>query len=342
LDKNDFGRLLRTGRKAVDNDAFLEAMFAEAAPDTHTIVATIKGDPNDPDLDRRCWGGRAWLRGKSTRRLGVNDDANNYLTISAFNRGPDGSRRRVKAQFSQLCAVMLDDLGVKLDPQRVALPLSAAVVTSPGNVQGWHFVRRNAAALDRATCETLINAMVEEGFAAARDPGMKGVTRFGRLPVGKNHKSAYGSNGFECRLVLWEPQRTFTVEEIAKAYGIWPLRVAHVPKAHRLTDAQRRRYGTQFTSTVKTLEAAGLVKGFEARAGKYELTCPWVHEHTNGADTGTALFAPSKANDGRGGFRCHHGHCERRTLWDVKAWVAERGMAAIQRTINGTLSLRRA
>jgi hypothetical protein len=51
---------------------------------------------------------------------------------------------------------------------------------------------------------------------------------------------------------------------------------------------------------------------------KINITCPWVHEHTDKADDGTAYFAG-------GGFKCHHAHCDGRRMKDLFCWLSEQG-----------------
>ena len=50
--------------------------------------------------------------------------------------------------------------------------------------------------------------------------------------------------------------------------------------------------------------------------GKHDITCPWVKEHTNEVDGGTAYFEPDD-NWPIGGFKCLHGHCSERHVRDL-------------------------
>ena len=319
MDEREFSRLLRSSPRPVSNDDFLAAAFDGMDRSQHTIVASVAGDPTRPDLDRKVWGGRPWRVGDSTRQKGVRDDQNNYLTISSFRPDENGRRRRIKACFERLHCVMVDDIGPKVDPGKITVPFTAAVETSPGNVQGWYFLRPTPASKDLATSTAFIEALVEHGLQQAADPGMKGVTRFGRLPVGRNLKSAYGEGGYASRLLLWRPSRTYTLEELAREYGLSPLRAGRPTRRAVLTPAEVKRFGRQFVRLLAFLERTGRIKSYDSHAGRYEISCPWLHEHTAQADNGTALFVPSANNDMKGGFACHHGHCEKRTLWDLKA-----------------------
>ncbi|WP_353431421.1 hypothetical protein [Polynucleobacter sp. MWH-UH23A] len=59
----------------------------------------------------------------------------------------------------------------------------------------------------------------------------------------------------------------------------------------------------------------GLIK--QTSGGMHKVRCPWVHEHSDGADNGTALFDPSPDNNMVGGFVCLHSHCIDRGIGDI-------------------------
>ena len=60
--------------------------------------------------------------------------------------------------------------------------------------------------------------------------------------------------------------------------------------------------------------------GKHTASGRFDLECPWSEEHTTGIQ-GTAYFAPSTLNGGRGGFKCQHAHCAYRRIDDFSTWV---------------------
>ena len=57
---------------------------------------------------------------------------------------------------------------------------------------------------------------------------------------------------------------------------------------------------------VAALKAQGLYKT-PLGSGKHDVTCPWVHEHTDELDTGAAYFEPDELYP-VGGFCCQHSH----------------------------------
>ena len=54
--------------------------------------------------------------------------------------------------------------------------------------------------------------------------------------------------------------------------------------------------------------------------GKHEIICPWIEQHTDGADGGTAYFEPDETYP-LGGFHCFHEHCANRHIQDLLGWL---------------------
>ena len=64
--------------------------------------------------------------------------------------------------------------------------------------------------------------------------------------------------------------------------------------------------GDNAAAVVAALKERGLYKT-DLGSGKHDVTCPWVKDHTDSLDNGSAYFEPS-AKYPTGGFRCHHSH----------------------------------
>lgn len=293
----------------ITNEVFLEALFADAAPGAYTIITSFPGDPYK--AGRFEWAGRPWRPGQRLRR-GF-DCGNPYLTVSAFEADPEtGEQRRRKAQFHSLHAVMIDDVGTKVPPDRVLLAPSAEIETSPQNFQDYLFVVQDTAARDRVVCERLINAMIAYGLTTAgKDPGMAGVTRYGRLPNGVNGKAKYVAQlgrPFRTHCTSFDPARRYTLAQIAAAWQLDITTPVRPRTVVTFAPAQVARAGEQFTALLETLAMLGLYKGRIGPGPWHEITCPWVYEHTDHADSGAAVCEPAETNGFRGGFRCHHGH----------------------------------
>jgi hypothetical protein len=164
--------------------------------------------------------------------------------------------------------------------------------------------------------------MVAQGLATdGKDPGMKGVTRYGRLPVGWNTKAKYierlGSP-FVHQLEEWHPERRYSLQDIIEAFAL-ELDRAHTRGTRVETD----------DPILKALEARGLVKGpMNNKPGVWDITCPWLDEHTDRADSGTAYFEPHFDGREKPGFKCHHGHCANRSIKDLLRLLKPENRAA--------------
>lgn len=310
---------------AITNAEFLEAMFLDLHDDSVAMVCGFAGDPRPPvatDDDRKRWFARPWMFGKQPARCGAM--TNNYLAVSSFRADPQtGDYRRRKANFARLHAVMLDDLGdgpgAKLPMSRMdRLSPSALVETSPRNYQAWYFLEPSAETDDRETAERLIARMIAQGLCADTDPGMSGVTRYGRLPVGINGKAKYLQDGrpFRVRLELWKPGRRYHVATVVHFFGldltpppVQPRRAVTLEEAHRGVD--------DFDALLLVIQAAGMYLK-PLGEGRHAIRCPWIESHTQRDDDGAALLEPSEKNSWLGGYKCWHGHCEKtRRIGDV-------------------------
>lgn len=238
-----------------------------------------------------------------------------------------GDIRRRKANFVAMHAVMIDDVGTKVLRDKLLLKPSAAIETSPGNFQAYLFLRqKDGATRDRALCERLIKAMIKSGLTASgKDPGMDGVTRYGRLPIGINGKGKYVEQlgrAFPTRCVVFKPNLRYAIAEVAAA---WHLDLsAPGPTMYNtvvpITPALVKSAGAQFTALIKTFQKMNMYLG--RREAWHDVICPWVEDHTDRCTSGTAIAEPSAANGYMGGFVCHHGHCrETRSMRDIREWL---------------------
>lgn len=300
----------------ISNEEFILAGFRGCMRYETPWVTSLRGDPGR--CEHQEWFGRSAL----PLPRSIRPDSNNYISISTYKNAEDGSLRRGKAYFSGMHVVMIDDVGTKVPLENVRVNPSCTVETSPGNYQAWYFLHEPER--DRAKAEALIKGMIASGLTTdGADPGMSGVTRYGRLPVGVNGKEKYrASTGqpFVQRVVLWAPQQRPSIDEIAAAYGV----VLHAAPAGRKLvriPASARAAGND--PTLETLTRAKLyLEPLGSIAGGHRIVCPWVKEHTDEDPSGTVYFEPSDENAGVGGFKCHHGHCQHRTFADLRHFVA--------------------
>lgn len=285
----------------VRNAEFLQAVAGEDAPFVH-----VTGFPWDPNAipegkHLKAWGG-SWAS-----RYTLTENTNQYFCISIFNPDQEGVPRRRKALYLRTFCIVLDDVREKLDVTSVNLlpPPSWILETSPGSEQ-WGYILTEPCT-ERHRVENLLDGLVANGLAPdGKDPGMKGVTRYVRLPEGVNNKASKLVDGrpWQCRMLEWHPERKVTLEQLAAPFFV-------------NLDAVRREArldGAADLPDHPVLQIPDIIHIKEVRSeGRFDITCPWVEEHTGGVDNGTGLFTNG---DGSIGFKCHHGACEHRTTKD--------------------------
>jgi hypothetical protein len=286
------------------NADFLAAVFGDVGVE-RPFVLGFAGKPKE----RKAWGGNAYQPGKTCTS---NADLNWYYTLAVFHPS-DGYHRRENA-CAAVFGVMLDDIGTKALPlaRLDACPPSYVIETSPGNYQAGYLFDKPQADLKRV--KALNQATVDAGLC---DPGAKSpTTRWGRLPFASNGKTA---PPFPCRLVAWHPERRYSIDQIIDGLELTPpAQNAPKKKDQKLTtEAPAEAVDRNTTDDVHiprasenpviaALKQRGLYKQ-PLGSGKHDITCPWVHEHTDGIDHGTAYFEPSNLYP-IGGFKCQHGH----------------------------------
>ena len=178
----------------ISNTDFLEAIFGSHSNLGRPILVSFKGNP--ADNDKKKWYGQPW---KNNSQVLLAVDANNYFSLACFKPNEAGEYRRKKSQFQGLYAVMLDDIGTKANMERLTLPPSWILETSPNNYQVGYILAE--AITNSKIADQLMNAIVNAGLC---DPGANGPTaRLARLPVAVNGKH---NPSFNCQLKLWSPE----------------------------------------------------------------------------------------------------------------------------------------
>lgn len=292
----------------VTNEEFLKAIFGEMYHYAH--VCSFPDDPSNITTARRfyCWGG-GWYKDTP-----IQDNSNQYFTVSLFSSDDSGKARRRKALFSACYIVMLDDVYEKLPIEQVnRLPEpSYKLQTSLGSLQYGYIL--DVPCTDRSRLDNLQDGLIAKGLAPnSKDPGQKGCTRYVRLPNGVNTKASKLVDGrpSQCQLLEFHPERKVSIEALAEPFGVQ-------------LDAERREGRTDGAAAVDDhplLDLEDIIHIKSVRSdGRFDITCPWVDEHTNAADDGAAIFTNA---DGSIGFRCHHGNCEQRTGRDLLDLIEE-------------------
>ena len=290
----------------VTNDGFLRAIFGDDAPFAH--VTGFPYDPGNIPKDKHLI---AW-KGDYHSRYRLQPNHNQYFTISAFYCDDQSQARRRKALFRYTPCIVLDDVKEKLSMTEVAkLPQPSWILESSAGSEQWGYIL-NTLCEDRGRVENLLDGLVANGLAPdGKDPGMKGVTRYLRLPEGINNKVSKLVNGqpFKCRMLVWEPTRRVTMEQLAAPFAVD-------------LDAVRRESrvdGAAAVSDHPLINIPDIIHIKEVRSdGRFDIKCPWVDEHTGADDSGAAVFTNE---DGTIGYKCHHGNCQSKTGKDLLRFI---------------------
>jgi len=288
----------------------LSSLTGGCASDERFILQTVPGDPADArDV---AWRPRPWKPGDdlpcSPNRT------NGYVAISTFGRAPDNTWRRQKVLFKSGRAIMIDDVGTKVERSRAAMAEPTWIVeTSPGNEQWIYLLERGEKR--KSMIDALLDALVDEALLPKdeADPGMKGVTRVMRVPGFINGKKKYGGD-FRVKWTKTEGP-LWTVETLARKYKVEliPRLEYRPPPVSGDAEAIKQRL-LDFGRYMRLLKIYGIVpRNAEPNAGGWrQVTCPWYENHTGGKNDGADIREPAPENDYTGSFKCFHGHCEGR------------------------------
>lgn len=292
--------------------AFLEALARNAPPDERLIFCGFPGDPNN--APPRAWRPMPYRVGEP---LPIRPDrTNGYVSVSSFKRSPDKTWRRRTDQFGSGLAVMVDDVGTKVDYSVVENGLDPSIIieTSPENFQYWYLIQP---CHDKVIFDAVIKAFIAQQLLGD-DPGMNGVNRVGRVPGFINGKGKY--NGWRVCTTAFE-DHVYTLEDIREGFG---LKLDPVRRKRRRGPPDAEYRVKLFMVFYNWLKAHGMLKHERPNAGGWiEMRCPWVDEHTGRANTGAAISMPNPENEWYGGYQCHHGHCIDRGWAELTDWIAD-------------------
>lgn len=309
IEPNKVGEAGEGGVLSVTNASFINAVFPSIPEHAFAAICSKAGDPS--------------IGGWTAFRCDDNADKllsshNNFFNCSSFYPGEDGSFRAIKGKFAACHILMLDDIGTKVPLEILdEFKFSWLIETSPGNHQAGIILSEPI--LNGDVAVRLLNAIISAGLCDAGATGP--LTRWARLPVGINGKPKHADDkgvAFECRLVSWNPELRYTPQEIVDGLQL-ELAPAGRPKRETKRDNDSLNPSNEADDVltpkaaenpvVSALKARGLYKS-PLGSGRHDMTCPWVQEHTDGADTGAAYFEPDELYP-LGGFCCQHSHRER-------------------------------
>lgn len=282
----------------ISNSDFLAAIFGEINNNTYPIVISFSGNPTT--VAKYFWCGKPWNIDSSTS---MPDNANNYFSLACFKSNETGEYRRKKSHFQSLHAIMLDDIGAKVPIQRLSLSPSWLLETSAGNYQAGYILAEPITS--SKTADQLMNALINAGLS---DPGANGPTaRLARLPVAINGKHV---PAFSCQLRIWEPEKRYSPQDLIDGLQLEIIEHKSKQRNHQTHEPQEDDSDQIWSprpeenTVIVALKNRALYKS-PLGEGKHDITCPWVMEHTNSLDSGTAYFEPDD-NYPIGGFKCQH------------------------------------
>jgi len=282
----------------VNNKEFLTTLFGDEWGRAH--VTSFPDDPNDITIDRRaiCWAGG--LAGKGLDKMGAGD--NQYFTISLFNFDEKkGKARRAKDLFDACFVIVADDVREKLPVEMVEkLPIPTYKMHSSAGSEQWGWVLSEPCE-SRDQVDNLLDGLVSKGLApTGRDPGMKGVTRYVRLPEGVNSKSSRLIEGapFQCYVSEWNPDLGYTIETLAAVFDIDLGAGRHNLVVDAADESSPLVLGHPIWPHLT-------VTGY-GDDGWVRVDCPNADKHSSSDASGGAFRI---AEDGHVEYQCHHGAC---------------------------------
>lgn len=316
-----------TYKHKLTNNDFLHSVFGVQVSDIRPIIVSFKGNP--AKVEKSAWSGTAWNPDALTLRW----YANNYFSLAAFRPDDSGCYRRRKAHFAGLYSIMLDDIGSKISLNRLTLKPSWLLETSSGNFQAGYLLAEPIQ--EAGVADRLMTSIVAAGLC---DPGANGPTaRLARLPEAVNGKH---DPAFSCRMHEWNPTLRYGLEGLIEGLQLDVRFSEHSSKQQKAQRNQRHAVCADQlliprpidNAVIATLQERGLYKA-PLGGGRHDITCPWLAEHTNAIDGGTAYFEPDDTWP-LGGFKCHHGHCATRHISEFLRFLnVEKNAARMKPTI---------
>lgn len=299
----------------ISNVQFLQAIFGDEYQNAH--VTSFPYDPGAIPKEKNLV---SW-RGGYFKDTPLIPKGNQFYTVSLFRPDEEGRGRRRKNDYIATYVIGLDDVKEKLSLEMVnRLPAPSIKLKSSLHSEQWLYILATPET-DRNRVDNLLDGLVANGLAPKGiDPGMKGVTRYLRLPEGYNTKAKRveenGGTAPQCEITEFEPSRRYTLEDLATPFFV------DLDKARR----EARVDGAADLPDHPLLQIPEFIHVKAAlSAGRYDITCPWVGDHTGQEDNGSVIITNQ---DGTAGFKCHHGNCQERTINDVYGLIEEQQVQA--------------
>jgi hypothetical protein len=295
--------------------------------------ATVQTGEDGKKLNNGWWP-RPWKEGKW-----IAENANCYACISSSvkTKNPRTGQMRYwrgESSFGHGLALMVDDVGhgrgskgaLEVEDIVKILPPTVIVETSPLNYQVWYFLDTPCKHLVqfKAFLMCFVNHVLKKGG----DATIRDVSRYGRMPCGKNNKrNSDGSlkypEGFSVHVEWAHYENRYSMEQIAAAFGF----VIDVPVRREVNvdweDVTQDEKWLQRAVWILSKAKMGEGSGGEVvmnMSGKYRIRCPWgsdaVGGHSNGDPYGAYFRGAVDGAQHEYVFGCAHDTCRKaRRTW---------------------------
>lgn len=265
---------------------FLSELFGDDWPSAW--VCAVAGDP----------GKNSNWRGGRARDLAptFTDGANLFYAVALVS----GDSREAK-NFVEAPAIVLDDVGTKVDGREVLQALGPAtftVETSPGNRQFVYKLERPIT--DRHVYARILAALKARGWT---DRGAADVVHYMRLPAGLNGKSRHGSPSPKVSLVEHVPERRLSLPQLCAALGVDLSGATTVEQVITRPATRQRRKGLT-AGTIDLVRRAVEVVANDEHFDDYDAFVAFgqaLHGATAGSPEGLELFRDWWASNPRHG-----------------------------------------
>jgi hypothetical protein len=227
-----------------------------------------------------------------------------YGNTASFivDRFKDGHVSASAANCEYVLVMVLDDVGTKAKVP--PLEPTWKIETSPGSFQWGYAFSDQPTKMDFSAA---IKAIADAGYT---DAGAINAVRNFRLPGSINLKP--GRENFAAKLVEFEPEREFTLDEICTALNITPAPADSIGvRPIRLSDDGA-------DDVMAWLSSQGLLLSKPNQEGWAGVICPNSAEHTDGNPEGRYMPA-NRA------YCCLHSHCLDIDSGVFLQWVADNG-----------------
>ena len=248
------------------NLEFLKVVLRE----TQGSVFLVGFAGNPAAVPTRVWAGRSFAVNDLTEVLTPTSDQNAYFSLATFLPDAEGKTHRRKANFHELHAIMLDDIGTKVPSESIeTLKPSWLIETSHGNFQAGYVFQKPLR--DRSYATRILDGLIAKGLC---DPGANGpATRLARLPIGINGKH---NSVFITKLAQFNPELVYQPEELISAFGL-DLEEKTKKKSSKKSKATYTPKPDR-NPVLDAIKAQGLYNA-PISIKKRDITCPWVTSH---------------------------------------------------------------